>query len=480
MLHYVNYNTFLVLTCAFVYPPMCLGHTLNDSKTLLADKLAGYETSFRPVVNQSAPIVLYIGLELIFIQDFDEAQEKLTVTAVLTLNWVDENMRWNPADYGWLTQLVIESDKVWTPNVVLTNNIDKLEKIGDSWQIIRFTSDGISYYYPGDVLSASCNVDVTYYPWDRHKCGFSFNVWGQGSTEVYFEPITDKVQTSYFSENGAWVFYDSNVETSFDNSLVEFYLHLERKPRFVLVNVILPIVFMVFLNAVIFLIPTECGERISYSITMLLAIAVFLTLVGDNLPKTSSPMSIFSYYLLLILVVSICITFATVFSLRLYYCDDSVPVTNFWRSLVRCCNCSCIRQQRTKGKRKHHRYRGRNTGTISDREQDVSAADIFRTRDTCMSMYSRCVEATRHGCHPVDYYKSQQSQSNNVYVYCPERDRNTKLSDTNKDSVADRHTDITWKDASVAFDKIFFVLSIVLLSAATLAFFFYVYTGDRD
>lgn len=447
---------------------------MNDSKTLLADKLGGYETTFRPVVNQSAPIVLYIGFELVSIQEFDEVQETLTITAVAYIIWIDEYMAWNPAGYGWLSELVIESEKVWTPNIVLTNSIKKLQKIGDSWHVIRFTSDGIAVYLPGDVFAASCKADITYYPWDRHRCGFNFNVWGHEETEIYFEALEDKVQTHYFSPNGGWIFYDSSIETLSEKSYISFYLYLERKPRFVLVNVILPIVFMTFLNAMGFLIPTECGERISYSLTMLLAITVFLTLVGDNLPKTSSPMSIFSYYLLTILIISIFITLATIYSLRLYYSNDLMPVSGYWSRIVRYCNCSCIKRRRT-----CTQYCTRNNGSSNGNSVYQATAQLDRQAEVTHS--SSTATSFSYGMSvDCEYDKTQQSNTNSkaFYIYSPERERNAKMSGTNRESEID--TDITRKDVSVAFDVICFVMSIVTLSATTLVFIWNICTSDRD
>jgi hypothetical protein len=121
---------------------------MDDAKQLLADRMLGYEKNFRPVINQSNPVNVYVGLQLISIQEFDEVKEELTISAFITVNWEDELIKWDPKDYGGLDQLVIESDNVWTPNLVLSNNVNTLEKIGDAWQLIRFSPNGVAYYFP--------------------------------------------------------------------------------------------------------------------------------------------------------------------------------------------------------------------------------------------------------------------------------------------------------------------------------------------
>ena len=72
-------------------------------------------------------------------------------------------------------------------------------------------------------------------------------------------------------------------------------LVLARRPMFVVVILILPVLVMGLLNTLVFLLPAASGERVSYSITILLSQALLLTIVSDNIPKTSSPVSILCY-----------------------------------------------------------------------------------------------------------------------------------------------------------------------------------------
>lgn len=49
--------------------------------------------------------------------------------------------------------------------------------------------------------------------------------------------------------------------------------------------------------------------------------------MSGNLPKTSSPMSVFSYYLLSRLIASLCLTLETIISVYLYYTGEREQVT---------------------------------------------------------------------------------------------------------------------------------------------------------
>jgi hypothetical protein len=89
----------------------------------------------------------------------------------------------------------------------------------------------------------------------------------------------------------------------------------------------------------VFILPVESGERVSYAITVLLSIAVFLTLVGDNIPKSSKPMSLFSYYLLFDLILSTVIVFATIVNLKVYHQHVDKPVPKWLSRTVRKLKC---------------------------------------------------------------------------------------------------------------------------------------------
>ncbi|XP_045176447.1 acetylcholine receptor subunit alpha-like [Mercenaria mercenaria] len=438
----------LFVTCIIMLnAPLFHCHTINDTNRLLKDKLTDYNKSTRPTYNQSTPTAVTFGFEMVYIQEFDEVQQKLSIMALPGLNWTDESMMWNPADYGGLFSLVTESGPFWTPNLVLSNSIGEWKRIGADWQTIRFFLNGAAYYNPGEIYSSACTVDVTYYPWDIHNCLLIFSPQGFSPSEVYLTLSGNKVSTTYYIENGGWAFVDSRIQPNYSTYYTDIYIELifERKPRYVIVNVIMPIIFMAFLSNVVFLIPADCGERISYSITVLLAIAVYLTLVGDNLPKTSNPMSYFSYYLLALLVTSICIAMATVVNLRIYHCDETDPVTDCWVKIATC--FKCLKRKR-KAKYKKSYQNGYVTQRIRENVQKpVSYLHVPKVR--------------------VPLQIGQHSDMSDVQ----------EMATFDDSSNSDKN--ISWKDVSVALDKIFFGIFFIILTVATVVYAVIISTCER-
>ncbi|XP_033747863.1 neuronal acetylcholine receptor subunit alpha-7-like [Pecten maximus] len=99
-----------------------------------------------------------------------------------------------------------------------------------------------------------------------------------------------------------------------------------------------PVMLLCFLNPFVFLLPSSSGERISYTITMFLSLAVYMTLIGDILPKVSENMAGMSYFLLAVLFYSGLLIILTIFTLR---CESIADVSQFPRWLRHLARCSC-------------------------------------------------------------------------------------------------------------------------------------------
>ena len=79
--------------------------------------------------------------------------------------------------------------------------------------------------------------------------------------------------------------FDSDPGITFPT--VKFVLHIKRKPRFYMINVVAPCLLMSILALLVFYLPPDSGEKVSLGITVLLSFSVFLLLIAENVPKTS-------------------------------------------------------------------------------------------------------------------------------------------------------------------------------------------------
>ena len=70
-------------------------------------------------------------------------------------------------------------------------------------------------------------------------------------------------------------------------TMVKIELQFTRLRPFYVINLIVPALLLALCMLLAFLLPTECGERLGYSLTILLSYTVLLTIVADMMPTTS-------------------------------------------------------------------------------------------------------------------------------------------------------------------------------------------------
>ena len=177
---------------------------------------------------------------------------------------------------------------------------------------------------------------MTYFPFDAQTCSIYIAPWGYDNTELLITGFTST--SDYLSQDhGGWGFLsleangNNEQETPYLNVTVRF----KRRYEFFLINILLPPSLLSAMNPCVFLLPAASGERMSFSITCFLAFSVFMTLLGDNMPKSSVPISHLSYFLMFMLVHSCCIALATIITLRVYNKDGVTPVPKWLQVLIK-------------------------------------------------------------------------------------------------------------------------------------------------
>ena len=115
--------------------------------------------------------------------------------------------------------------------------------------------------------------------------------WSLETTKLMFHKTSSSVNTDDFIENQQWELVTTDVTITTwtgDYAVVNFTLTLNRKPDFYIVNIVLPTMLLSGLTLLVFLMPAEAKEKTVLVATMLLSLAVFATVVADEVPKTST------------------------------------------------------------------------------------------------------------------------------------------------------------------------------------------------
>ena len=100
---------------------------------------------------------------------------------------------------------------------------------------------------------------------------------------------------------------------------VVFHLRMRRRTTFYTFNLLLPCVTIAILAVMTFLLPPECRERISLSITTLLALTLFFLLISETSPPTSLAVPLIGKFLLFTVALITLSTLLTVLVLNVHF-----------------------------------------------------------------------------------------------------------------------------------------------------------------
>ncbi|XP_062583247.1 neuronal acetylcholine receptor subunit alpha-3-like [Saccostrea cucullata] len=382
------------------------GYPYSDAKSLLQDVFQNYSTEIRPKENMSETLEVSVSPIVFSVNDFDEVSGVLSIVSSFTLFWHDFRLTWIPSNYGGIEHLPVPKQRLWVPNIFLLDPAKKMEAIGDEDFLGRISYSGQVTWVPAGLLQTSCNVDMYRFPFDTQSCTFTIALWGYSPSEARLIPHNNltTVVTSYYSENAQWTLKGTLMKRTaladYDN-LLEIGLILERKFLYFVINMLAPILLLSLLNPLVFVLPIESGERVSYAITIFLSFAVFMTLLSDNIPKSSEPMSLMSYFLIITMAMSTLICVLAVVTMRFHFKDPLLPVSRpcvFMLNILRFqCLCCVCKKSKTKVKAKSVKVdvvfeksnvaEGNNTQNFEEGKEKVTWKDLAEGYDRLLTYY---------------------------------------------------------------------------------------------
>ncbi|KAL3853560.1 hypothetical protein ACJMK2_017095 [Sinanodonta woodiana] len=308
----------------------------NSAERLYSDLLQSYIKGVRPGIELNCSLNVHISLTVRSLLNINNVEETMAVAGYLTMFWRDERLKWNATKYDGLSSLLIDSNLLWTPRFVLTNPAKQFLMFGTFSTEVRVNFDGLMVWSVGDVMETSCKINIQSYPFDIQICDISIAPWGYLEGEVNQTTFYSTQFQNFPLGNGEWdLIKRTNVDFVTEGyKASNFTLHYKRKYQFVLINIIAPVVVLNVIIMVVFRIPPNSGERISFSVTVLLSYVVFLTIVMDHIPTTSSPVSFLSVYLMIRMILSACVTIETVFIVQISDRPSSIPIPDWIVYLV--------------------------------------------------------------------------------------------------------------------------------------------------
>lgn len=120
--------------------------------------------------------------------------------------WKDNRFKWNPADFGGLDSIQLESSEVWLPDVTLYNSIGSMDSDYIGWEktsrvVVKNTGDVV--FVPPVTYRSMCGLtNPGEYPWGEQNCTLTFGSWAYDKGQLDIVPqknnYSEPVDTRYF------------------------------------------------------------------------------------------------------------------------------------------------------------------------------------------------------------------------------------------------------------------------------------------
>ncbi|XP_059802091.1 neuronal acetylcholine receptor subunit beta-4-like [Hypanus sabinus] len=363
-----------------------MNHLLNPER---------YNKLIRPAKNNSELVAIVFQLSLAQLINVNEREQVMTTNVWLKQEWVDYRLRWNPDEFEGISKLRINSKLIWLPDIVLYNNADGTYEISLYTNAIIW-SNGSIYWLPPAIYKSACKIEVKHFPFDQQNCTMKFRSWTYDHTEIDLITKTDSASMDDFTPSGEWdiVSLPGRRNTNpMDPAYVDvtYDFIIKRKPLFYTINLIIPCILITSLAILVFYLPSDCGEKMTLCISVLLALTVFLLLISKIVPPTSLDVPLIGKYLMFTMVL---VTFSIVTSvcvLNIHHRSPSTHTMPQWVKIMFLERLPTLlfikRPQNNCNKQKSTQHRKNNLSTAHTNPEENAKHSAFFMNPTPSKVY---------------------------------------------------------------------------------------------
>ncbi|KAM7048531.1 neuronal acetylcholine receptor subunit alpha-3 [Molossus nigricans] len=300
-----------------------------------------YNEIIRPVANVSDPVIIQFEVSMSQLVKVDEVNQIMETNLWLKQIWNDYKLKWNPSDYDGAEFLRVPAQKIWKPDIVLYNNAVGDFQVDDRTKALLKHTGEVTWIPPA-IFKSSCKIDVTYFPFDYQNCTMKFGSWSYDKAKIDLVLIGSSMNLKDYWESGEWAIirapgYKHDIKYNCCEEIypdITYSLYIRRLPLFYTINLIIPCLLISFLTVLVFYLPSDCGEKVTLCISVLLSLTVFLLVITETIPSTSLVIPLIGEYLLFTMIFVTLSIVITVFVLNVHYRTPTTHTMPTWVKTV--------------------------------------------------------------------------------------------------------------------------------------------------
>ncbi|XP_041073923.1 neuronal acetylcholine receptor subunit beta-4-like [Polyodon spathula] len=329
----------LVLTFCVLLVTLIKRSSSADAEERLMNNLLSqerYNKLIRPAVNSTQRVSIQLQVSLAQLISVNEREQIMTTNVWLNQEWDDYRLSWDPSEYDGIDKIRIPSRHIWLPDIMLYNNAD------GTYEVSLFTNtvvqfNGSIFWLPPAIYKSACKIEVKHFPFDQQNCTLKFRSWTYDHTEIDLVLKNEVARMDDFTPSGEWdivALPGRRIVNPLDPTYVDvtYDFIIKRKPLFYTINLIIPCVLITSLAILVFYLPSDCGEKMTLCISVLLALTVFLLLISKIVPPTSLDVPLIGKYLMFAMVL---VTFSIITSVCVLNVHHRSPSTHTMPSWVK-------------------------------------------------------------------------------------------------------------------------------------------------
>ncbi|XP_030645541.1 5-hydroxytryptamine receptor 3A [Chanos chanos] len=265
-------------------------------------------TSARPVRNWWTPTYVYVDLYLLAITDVNEKAQSFSSQIAVGLGWTNEFVSWDPKKFCGLSFMTVPRDKLWIPDTIIRESI-KTEASMSTEPYIRLYASGIVSTEELYTTTSSCKMDLEKFPFDTQECTLTITTLMHDMYEVHIMPYSNASVLTInsrrnFQTQGEWELISIKNVNETESSHLTYTITIKRRPSLYVLIFFLPIFCFLVLDVASFFMTESTGEKLSFKVTLLLAISVLLLILHDILPSTADSVPLIGIYCSVIFVLT--------------------------------------------------------------------------------------------------------------------------------------------------------------------------------
>ncbi|XP_051274684.1 5-hydroxytryptamine receptor 3A-like isoform X3 [Dicentrarchus labrax] len=212
--------------------------------------------------------------------------------------WENEFMSWNPKEFcdgGFL--------KCKHPPAQHQTRTEKDKAPPTPY--LHITANGFVESINNQVIISTCRMQVYKFPFDIQSCNISVKSVIHSDWEMDLLVFNNKSKIADLRHDFIqyeWLFVNMTVSKMKDDSTVcgqsriVYTINMKRRSILYIINFLLPVFFFLCLDIASFLISDIGGEKLSFKVTVLLAVTVMQLILNEILPSSSDRAPLIALY----------------------------------------------------------------------------------------------------------------------------------------------------------------------------------------